>query len=605
MTYHPSSIIHHLSSNNRHPSSIIHHPSSNRRFTFAKLFLICIIVVSLILFIYPLFKPGLIAGHDTGARFVHVQMMAQALKDGEFPVRWVEGPSIGLSHPLFNYYPPLFYYPPAILTLLGVGLVPAVYITLALFVGIGWLGMYIFVKKLTGFFPAVISAALFLFTPYRISQIYVRAAYMEFAATSIIPFAFWGILAIFQKQKITGLITTTVSLALIITLHQPTFIMVLPALLAWIGYLWIVNYSHKEKLILRIKGLISFLAIVIALFLAASFVLPLVGESQLVRPVGLSGGYFDFRQHFATILQLVYSPWGYGISQPGPNDGMSFQVGVLNWLVLVIAIGLIIWRRFYKKGLIVFFALIALYGMFMSISASLPIWERLSILFYIQYPWRYLAITSFATAVLAGIVFYQLIKLFDSSRKNWLWGIVFIFVVVIFNWQYLAPAAYLPSDSFTFGSSRFPRTDPLLGLESTYFPVQVAQINSNPSIPRFKLIQGKAKVKTLTDKTTFQEFSAQVTSVATIQINTHYFPGWQAKIDNGKEISSVTPGYNNAEGNMEITLPPGSYKVSLQFTNTPIRRLANYLSLGTIIGLVILIFFPYNRFKKIWQTIKK
>ena len=136
-----------------------------------------------------------------------------------------------------------------------------------------------------------------------------------------------------------------------------------------------------------------------------------------------------------------------------------------------------------------------------------------------------------------------------------------------------------------------------MGLEPSYFPVQVTQINSSPSIPRFRLIQGKAEIKTLTDKTILQEFSAQVFSPATIQINTHYFPGWQAKIDNGKEVSFVTPGYNNAEGNMEITLTPGNYKVSLSFTNTPLRRLADYLSLGTIIGLFILAVFPYNRFK--------
>lgn len=548
----------------------------NKKNRLFKLFLISIIVISLILFIFPMFKPGLIAGHDTGARFVHTQMMAQALKDLQFPVRWVEGPTKGLSHALFNYYPPLFYYPPAILTLLGVGLIPAVYITITLFSVIGWLGMYFFVKKLVGSLPAIISAYLFTFTPYRISQIYVRAAYMEFAATSIIPFAFWGILAIFQERKITGLITTTVSLALIITLHQPTFIMILPALLAWICYLWITNSSRQEIVV-------SFLAIGLAFFLSASFILPLVGESQFIRPVGLSAGYFDFRQHFATISQLIYSPWDYGVSQPGPNDGMSFQVGVINWVVFAATLGLVIWKKLYKKSLLLFFVSITLYGIFMSISASLPIWERFSIFSYIQYPWRYLAITSFATSILAGAVFYQI-----NAKKSWLWVLMFIFLSVIFNWQYLAPAAYLPSDSFTFGSSRFPRTDPITGLEPSYFPVQVTQINSNPSIPRFQIIQGKAKIKSLTDKTTLQEFSAQVTTPTIIQINTHYFPGWQAKIDNGKDVTIVTPGYNNAQGNMEITLAPGNYKVSLRFTNTPIRQIANYLTLGTIIGLVIL-----------------
>ena len=551
---------------------------------------IIIFLFSLLVFLWPLTRPGLIAGHDTGARFVHVQMMAKALKDGQFPVRWVEGPTKGLSHPLFNYYPPLFYYPPAILILLGVGLVPAVYTTLALSAIIGWLGMYLFVKKLAGSLPAVISASIFIFTPYRISQIYVRAAYGEFLATALIPWAFLGIYNLYNDYNrynyYKNFLLLSFSLAAILTSHQPTFIMILPALLAWIGYLWIIRASRKEMLI-------SFLAIGVALLLAASFVIPLIGESQFIRPVGLSAGYFDFRQHFATIGQLIYSPWGYGVSQPGPNDGMSFQVGVLNWVVVAGAVGLLLYnlyKNYNRYNYYIFFLSLFLFSLFMSTSASLPIWERFSILSYIQYPWRYLAVSVLATSVLAGLVFYNLYNRYNHYKNYIL--LLFLFLPILFNLKYLAPAAYLSRDIFNFGSKNFPRTDALNGLEPSYFPARVSQINSDPSIPRFRLVQGKAKIKSLTDKITFQEFSAQVTSPATIRINTHYFPGWQARIDNGKEVSLVTPGFNNPEGNMEITLTPGNYKVSLQFTNTPIRRLANYLSLGTALGLLILAIFP-------------
>ena len=549
---------------------------------------IIIFLFSLLVFLWPLTRPGLIAGHDTGARFVHVQMMAKALKDGQFPVRWVEGPSKGLSHPLFNYYPPGFYYPPAILTLLGIGLVPAVYITIVFFTIIGWLSMYFFVKKLVGALPALISASLFIFTPYRISQIYVRAAYGEFLATALIPWAFLAVYNLYNDYKRYNryILLLAFSLAAIIILHQPTFIMILPALLAWIGYLWIIRASRKEMLI-------SFLAIGVALLLAASFVIPLIGESQFIRPVGLSAGYFDFRQHFAAISQLIYSPWGYGVSQPGPNDGMSFQVGVLNWAIVAGAVGLLLYnlyKNYNRYNYYIFFLFLFLFSLFMSASASLPIWERFSILSYIQYPWRYLGVSALATSVLAGLVFYNLYNRYNHY-KNYIF-FLFFFLPILFNLKYLAPAAYLPADSFTFGSSRFPRSDPMAGLEPSYFPVQVGQINSDPSIPRFRLVQGKAKIKSLTDKITFQEFSAQVTTPAIIQINTHYFPGWQARIDNGKEVSLVTPGFNNTEGNIEITLTPGNYKVSLRFTNTPLRRLANYVSLGTALGLLILAIFP-------------
>lgn len=554
------------------------------------------VIAGLIIFFHPLFKPGLVAGHDTGARLIHIQMMAQALKDGQFPVRWVEGPAPGLSHPLFNYYPPLFYYPPAFLILLGMDAVTSIYVTLILAGAIGLVGMFFLVGNFAGAWPAAICAMLFLFTPYRISQVYVRATYMEFAAVSVIPFAFLGILSIFKSRKISGLIVTAVSLAAIITLHQPTFIMIFPALLAWIGYLWI-KYSSSKGVYL------GFLSIAVSLILAASFLLPLVGEGRFIRSAVLSSNYFDFRQHFAAFSQLIYSPWGYGISQAGPGDGMSFQVGVLNWVILVFALGLIFWHRFYRKispppqtGLIVFLTALFFYGAFMATAASLPVWERFSVLWFIQYPWRYLSVTSFATAILA-------LTAATVIPKNYLLGLMA--VMIVFNWQYLAPAAYLPRNNFTFGSTNFPHTDPMMGLEPGYFPATVTQTNTDPSLPRFQVVQGKAEIKSLTEKTTKQEFTAEVKTPATIRVNTHYFPGWQAKIDDGKEISLITPGYNNPEGNMEITLTPGDYTVSLEFTKTQLRKLADYLSLGTALGLAVLAIFSRSRFwSKYWEFMR-
>jgi hypothetical protein len=38
-------------------------------------------------------------------------------------------------------------------------------------------------------------------------------------------------------------------------------------------------------------------------------------------------GYGRYSNHFVYLHQLFYSPWGYGLSVPGPEDGMSFALG--------------------------------------------------------------------------------------------------------------------------------------------------------------------------------------------------------------------------------------------------------------------------------------
>ncbi len=503
-----------------------------------KYFALLVAIITISVFVKPLFQNGLIAGHDTSAHIVRIQMMAQSLKDGQFPARWVEGPTPGLSHALFNFYPPFFYYFPAILSLAGAPIRDALYITLIIFLSLGWYGMYKFTQS-------PLAASLFCLTPYRISQIYVRAAYGEFAATSLIPFVFWGI----KKHDIR---MTAIAVGLIIITHQPTFIIIFPALIAWTIFLWIRDNSRSALIT-------SFLSIGLGLLLVASFVLPMYWEKDLIHTDNLSNNYYDFHQHFATISQLIYSPWGYGISQAGTEDGMSFQLGIFNWFVLGTAIGLVIWKKKYGSTILIFI-LITAYGFFMATKISLPIWEILSPLSFIQYPWRFLAITTFATSVLAG----EVVSVFKLQYI--IGGLI---LTIFFSWQYLAPATYLPVDTYSFNN------DSLSGLEPGYFPIQTIQTNSDPSIPLFRVIQGEAEIKSAIEKITLQKFEANAKSPSTIQINTHYFPGWIANIDGVVTI----PGYSTPEGNMEITLDKGNHQVTLEFTKTNIRKLGDYLSL--------------------------
>src|ERR1041384_3392094 len=61
---------------------------------------------------------------------------------------------------------------------------------------------------------------------------------------------------------------------------------------------------------------------------------PAVMERQFVAFERAISGSANYAIHFVYPKQLIYSPWGYGYSVAGPNDGMSFAAG---WSHLLLA----------------------------------------------------------------------------------------------------------------------------------------------------------------------------------------------------------------------------------------------------------------------------
>ncbi len=561
-----------------------------------RLFIIGAAVVTIGIFLSPLFRPGIIAGHDAGYHFTREQLFTQALKEGQFPVRWIEGPVPGITHPLFEFYPPLFYYFVAPFMLLGIGYTIATYVVIAGAAILSVVGMYLFLKQQTSnSLASLFGATLFLFTPYRISQLYVRAAYGEFLATAFVPLAFW---AMYNKN----VLLLALSLAAMVTSHQPTAIIVAFPLALWALY----NFLRTEQ----VRGLADVgIAGFLAFGLSAFFTIPMIAESGLIRAARLSTGYFDFRAHFAELGQLIYSAWGYGVSIRGPGDGMSFQVGIINWVVIAGSVTLILLgfiRHSRARGnpvynnykldprvkpeddKVIFFLIITLFGIFMATSASEPLWERFSVLGYLQYPWRFLLIVSFATATIAGLVVNTLMTIYKEYAR---YGIILLAVPILFNLKYLAPSAYMPPKTFDLGNPELARynspENPFFGVELGYFPIWVNEVNTDPNVLRFRVETGVAEANTTFDTMTRQEAHVVATQAATIRVNTHYFPGWMATIDDGKTKKTVVPAYNNSLGNMEISLTPGEYTLSLDLTQTPVRRFADYLSLGTALGVAV------------------
>jgi len=119
---------------------------------------------------------------------------------------------------------------------------------------------------------------------------------------------------------------------------------------------------------------------------------------------------------------------------------------------------------------------------------------------------------------------------------------------------------------------------------SDYTPVWFL-IKCNREDPQLKIISGTAENTLLARKSNRFDFASSVSSPqAKIAAKITYYPGWQLYIDGFRNE------VNQEGGQIIINLDKGSHVVSLQFRETPLRNLADMISLASLIligGLMI------------------
>ena len=108
------------------------------------------------------------------------------------------------------------------------------------------------------------------------------------------------------------------------------------------------------------------------------FWLPVLLERSFTYFDSISTGKELFK-HFPTLGQLIYMKWDFGTSLPGPNDTMSFTLGPVHWLIILLAF-LVKKRGFFHWGFLVF--------VFLALPVSAWFWRLFPMLNFVQFPWR-------------------------------------------------------------------------------------------------------------------------------------------------------------------------------------------------------------------------
>ncbi|MBI4039184.1 hypothetical protein HY384_04490 [Candidatus Daviesbacteria bacterium] len=532
-----------------------------------------LIIFLLLLFTIPaakaLFIPGSYTSHDLTHHIMRQISMDKLLTEGQIPPKWSGELNNGYGYPVFLFNYPLPYLIGEVFHKAGFSFISSVKAVFVFSILISIIGMYLFLKELFQVrLAAILGAVFYLYAPIRFSNIYVSASVGAALAAGILPFVFYFMTVLSRqglRNNLFKILSGSLSLGLLILSHNFTTLLFSPVILAFGGLL---IWQSKEKFrVFRDFGAMFLLG----LGMSAWFWLPAMVEKQYLH----YDQYYKFfyKNQFISIPQLFHSPWGYGLSHPqNPNQGdMSYQLGLSQILVIIILIP-VLWvfrknrevREYGVFSLITFFI-----AVFMMIKTSQFVWEALPVLSIIQFPFRFSIVAVFGASLAAAVLIKYL------PLKKLLFGGLLLIVLYANRNHYNINEVFKTGDEYYLT---------LTGITSPYgedLPKWAKVMDKKPP-GKLEFTSGFGEIRVTENKSTKVFAEVEVTNSGKLRFNQFFFPGWQIKID-GKNIQFDYLSDNKSYGLPIFDIEKGKHQILAEFKNTPIRNMAEIISVISVI----------------------
>lgn len=531
----------------------------------------------------PTLRTDFFSVHDEAQHLVDIYQMFRSLEVGGFPPRWAPDLNFGLGHPYFNFYYHLSFYITSIMMFLGASMADAFKSVMTIVIFTAPLGFYFFASQFLSKPASLVASVLYLYTPYFAVDLYVRGALGELTVLALIPWGFYGLTSLITKPGILHLIISSLVLALLGIAHNVLNIFIFP---------WIFLYGLAlSKFINQFKQRIIFIFLTfsLGLGLASYYWLPALWEKQYISTYE----QIKMEDHFPFIKQLLIPSWDWGSSHWGPDDQMSFQIGLINLLAVFLIV--IFFKKIsdFEKRLAIFFLVMFFTSAVLMNIRTLPFWNLNPLFRYVQFPWRMLIFTTFSSAFIGGLFLNWLFKRFDNKRIVFYTSLA-IFCIIVLNVWYFRPSEYKKvsdekaleayfANRTTQGERGYLSKD-YPGFSEDFLPPTRWTKKRPEDIPKRAVETEKsAELSYIKDGINYYIDINSAESVS-LRIYTAYFPGWIAKT-NGQSLDTKPA---TDLGIVSVDVPSGKHTIKLAFEDTLVRKLAKLSSLISLLAIIFL-----------------
>ena len=376
------------------------------------LYLLFIPFFSLLACITIFFRNGWPVNHSGNSIFTISKFYYNLIINNHtlFPMWTVYG-NHGLGSPLPFFYHRLFFYLTTVINLGVNDLLLSVKLSILLLLFTGGTTVYILIKKIfNNRFYGIAGSGLFIFSNYLYMDWLVRGAAAEFTALVIIPWILLGFFQTAESFKKRYFLFLGFCFSLLMYAHSIIFIF---SFFIWI-FFFIIYWKEWKKII---PGMLVFIIPLIIIDLP--FIIPYYRVMGMYN-LGVEVQKFQVKDQFVQFTRYIYDDcFSFGLN----NTKFSVEISRFYFIPLFLfSIFTIIKTKKafpgkllepYQNRYLYFISLTLLFYIFLQINISLPFYQYIPFLIFVQFPWRLLSIITPISVILffyyiplmAGLIF--------------------------------------------------------------------------------------------------------------------------------------------------------------------------------------------------------
>lgn len=530
----------------------------------------------------PIARHGTPIGHDSDRHIVWAAQFADSLSAGVLYPRWLPDVNAGLGNPTFVFYGPLLYYVAALFRPLAGGAPRALDLAAAAFLLASGVAAYRYLRGGLDRGAALLGAVAVMALPYRLLDLYERAALAEFAAFVWPPLALLVLprLALGRTARDAGLAAaalaaTTAGLGLT---H-------LPSLVLWGPAIALAAVAQGGPAGRAATAARAWAALALGLGLAALYLIPAYAERRFVQLEWLD---WVARAEDHTLFSTRIAP------DRAAMAAFNRKVSVLAcWegALAALAAAAALWpgsgrpwegrsaagSAFRPRLPVAGAAALAAAAFALMTPWSAPLWPTLPVLSAIQFPWRLLLVLTPAAALLVACAAARTVAAGAPPAARVLGAAALILLganLAVAVRDIVLPARLDPREAARLAA------DPAGAQDVAEYRPRGAPAAGFPRLPRAISLVPGGRVEVLLWGPTRRVVAVDAPLAGRLRLRTFLYPGWQGSVDGTAATLLAGP-----DGVIEANVPAGRHVVEVRFGPTAARRAGLAASIASALAL--------------------